>query len=289
MRLGLAYVATGAEEPPAVTAIAAHRETEEPLLRARRERILAEIEQLGEHDWAGIYSMGDGLGVNVTLAIAPQAGATYTWNGCLGLYDLNHGDIVEVASDRITLDLAIDPAQNKRWGQTATPQRTMSDEWIVVRWGEERYMVPTAQMIDFCNTVSRGGWGSDFPRRNAERGLASRRFAKPLVGLPEVPPEYRPFLLTEPLTGSILTREEPRVIGTFGGGKEKALVRAQIDLGLRDGLLPGMLIDADIGLLGVVGAVEEQTATVDFLFAAWRNGPMPGWSIRTGPRTRGTR
>src|SRR5262245_42900344 len=68
-------------------------EVEEPRLKARRARIVKELESLGTPDWAGTYYQGDGLGTNVTLVLAPEGGATYTWTGCLGLYDCNQGNI----------------------------------------------------------------------------------------------------------------------------------------------------------------------------------------------------
>src|SRR5579872_1531294 len=61
----------------------------------RKTRILAEIETLKSHEWAGSYYYGDGLGVNVSLVLAPQNGFVFDWTGCLGLYDLNYGNIVE--------------------------------------------------------------------------------------------------------------------------------------------------------------------------------------------------
>jgi hypothetical protein len=292
IRLGLDFVVQGAEEPPEESAVQRYGAVEEVRLRARRERIRAEIEQLGEHDWAGTYSCGDGLGMNVSLEIAPKAGAVYTWYGCLGLYDLNHGDVTEVSDGRVRLDLVIDPALNNHWFQTALPRRYMSDEWILVRWGKERYMVPSSQMIPFCNDVSRGGWGGEFPRRGAGLGIGSKRFDAPPEGLPEVPAEYRPFLLAEPLAGSILAVEEPRSIGTFAGGETMFLARAQVDIGLERGLLPGMeLFVTEPGGRGrgEVVAVDPQRATVEYRFAIYeeeRDVPRPHWAVSTRPRPR---
>jgi len=60
---------------------------------AQTKRIQRELRQLRSHDWAGEYYFGDGLGVNVSLALAPANGFVFSWHGCLGLYDLNYGDV----------------------------------------------------------------------------------------------------------------------------------------------------------------------------------------------------
>src|SRR4051812_10255954 len=44
----------------------------------------AEIKALGDHPWAGSYYLGDGLGMNVKLSLAPSAGVVATWMGCMG-------------------------------------------------------------------------------------------------------------------------------------------------------------------------------------------------------------
>src|SRR5215467_3304121 len=55
--------------------------------------IRRELKALENNEWAGEYSFGDGLGVNVALALAPTNGFVFTWNGCLGLYDINYGEV----------------------------------------------------------------------------------------------------------------------------------------------------------------------------------------------------
>ena len=65
-------------------------------------RIQLELRHLKNHDWAGEYFFGDGLGVNVSLALAPDSGFVFSWHGCLGLYDLNYG-AVEFSNGTIKL------------------------------------------------------------------------------------------------------------------------------------------------------------------------------------------
>src|SRR5262245_32032 len=67
--------------------------TAERTANSMRDKIRAEVKSLGEHEWAGEYYAGDGLGVNTSLAIAPKSGYVFEWHGCLGLYDRNYGAV----------------------------------------------------------------------------------------------------------------------------------------------------------------------------------------------------
>ena len=81
----------------------------------RRDEILEELESLDEASFWGVYTEGDGLGVNVALYIAPSSGAAYTFHGCMGLYDGNYGDVLKIDGRTIYLDLAVNPRSNRRW------------------------------------------------------------------------------------------------------------------------------------------------------------------------------
>src|SRR5690349_21093382 len=65
----------------------------ESAARQRRGRIRTLIRFLPGHCWAGHYYTGDGLGVNVSLDLAPGAGYVFELHGCLGLYDRNFGAV----------------------------------------------------------------------------------------------------------------------------------------------------------------------------------------------------
>jgi hypothetical protein len=78
-------------------------------------------------DWAGEHYYGDGLGVNVSLSLAPENGFVFTWNGCLGLYDLNYGS---VAFTNGTLKLQFKYPNNREGFEGIAP------ELLPVRWGD---------------------------------------------------------------------------------------------------------------------------------------------------------
>src|SRR5437016_5194826 len=89
-----------------------------PALRHREKNIEAELAgldraQLKQYEWAkewaGTYYVGDGLGVNILIELAPKSGVTYTSHGCMGLYDYNHGDVGQSFPGGLTVNLESDP------------------------------------------------------------------------------------------------------------------------------------------------------------------------------------
>jgi hypothetical protein len=107
--------------------------------------------------WAGHYYYGDGLGVNVELSLAPKSGFAFTWNGCLGLYDMNYGDVVE-SSGKIRLVPKL-PNEHK-------PFEGISQEFLPIVWGDRHYLIAAEEVVKFANAVNagfeprEGAWGT---------------------------------------------------------------------------------------------------------------------------------
>lgn len=147
--------------------------------------IKAEIEKLGEHEWAGEYSFGDGLGVNINLYIAPNSGFLFTWYGCMGKYDQNFGD-VKALDDKLVLNYKLP-------GSFAS----YSNELLTIKWGELLFLLPSNKIIDFCNIVN-----NDLdPRRFFLLKKTDKN--KSLVGKPNLPSEFNKYLLEKPIKGEI--------------------------------------------------------------------------------------
>lgn len=261
-------------------------------VRRRDEKIQRELETIDEDSIWGAYYKGDGLGWNVLLFIAPESGATYTWYGCHGTYDANHGSVVEVDGRTIRLDLAVNPKRNKTWSPAGPGyvSRYMSDEWCVVDWGDRRFMIPSSQMIPFCNDVNFGS-RVDYPCRTVGDGeiqtgpYAYNYWVRPDEP-PEVPNEYRLFLLAEPIRAAVLRTEEPTVVGKYYRGQPMYRVVADVNIGRSAGLLPGMTLRPWIG-----GGPEAEVLTIQDNIAqvrmhSSRPGKFlePGSILTTGPR-----
>ncbi len=187
-----------AEAEAMVEAHWAARNPAEAAVYARRDRILEELEALDREalpedhwarEWAGEYYVGDGTGMNVTIVVAPESGAAYTWRGCLGLYDSNHGEIVEVLDDGLLLQLAVDPDEKTR--------PFMDERLYFVRWGERRYLVPERQMMDLVNNFNEGGYARSglYSAPRLDSGIMFNGDAP--AGVPELPERWAKLLLTK--------------------------------------------------------------------------------------------
>jgi len=165
---------------------------------ARAWQIKAELAQLKGPEWAGEYYEGDGLGVNVSLLIAPRAGFVFRWQGCLGLYGLNYGG-VEATGGRLKL-LFEHPNQRGIGG--------FEPELTPVLWGNRHYLIPPGEMVEFANDVNAGLE----PRKDIHGTYLLRRGdeRKKARGAPAIPAEYRGYLLSAPIRARVSSVGESR-------------------------------------------------------------------------------
>lgn len=70
-------------------------------------------------------------------------------------------------------------------------------ELYVVPWGAETFLVPASMMEEFCALATASSWNSmryaDYPRKRRGEELAFFG-AENLVGLPDVPEQFRRYL-----------------------------------------------------------------------------------------------
>ncbi len=212
-------------------------------MERRKKKIDAELAALDREalpegswvrEWAGTYYTGDGLGMNVTIKVAPESGVTYTWYGCLGLYDMNHGEIAEVLDDGLRLTLAFDTDLDC--------MDFMNDRLYFVRWGDRKYMVPGRQMIELVNGYNQGGFFREslmnIPRWY-EGEVRHRWDETAPEGVPQLPAKWAAMLLTEPLELSITAVEAVPPHPVTGGVNAWAW-DLSFDRGRAEGVYEGM-------------------------------------------------
>jgi hypothetical protein len=249
--------------------------------QAKREAILAEIKTLGDHEWAGEYYSGDGLGVNISLEIAPGSGYLFEWHGCLGLYDRNYGPVAET-DNLIHLSFTF---ENKRKGF-----RGIAPDFVAVAWGARRYLIPADDLIGFCNNVNEGReprmgrYGFYLLRRGDEE--------KEVAGFPHVPDEFRSYLLDEPIEATITA------IGAFTTRPSVCEwnfkdTPVSLDAGSNKGLRPGMelvVIEPSHTVESVrLTSVEADRSEGVMTQTDDEKGPKAGWRLSTqAPRHRPT-
>lgn len=196
------------------------------IAKQREVRIEEELAHIEDNEWTGEYTYGDGLGVNVRLIFAPRSGFVFSWRGCLGLYDLNYGP-VEWDERKLTLQFE---NQNERKGF-----QRISPEFVPVRWGDRHYLIAPDQFVDFANAINAGFE----PIAHSGRFLLKEGDEqKSVKGQPDIPAQYKAYLLDEPIDARVVSIGETRTVETdFSPLRITTLV---IDRGSMHGMFEGM-------------------------------------------------
>ncbi len=240
-----------------------------------RKNIQKEIESLEDHEWAGEYYHGDGLGVNVSLLIAPKAGYLFEWKGCLGLYDRNYGDVT-VNDGTIHLSFSF---PNKQEGFQG-----IAESFIPVSWDQRKYLIPEQEMIRFCNSINSG-----YEPRNYIHGRHLLKVGdeeKPVSGKPDVPEKYNKYLLKQPITAEIISVGKTAM--RLGCADIKFYdTFVTLNIGTKSGLLPGMelyviepkhLVESVI-----IDNVDSNQSTGTITQTDSKDSPETDWKLSTVP------
>lgn len=224
------------------------------IAKEREKRIQDQlVAQTQSDEWIGEYESGDGLGFNVRLLFAPEAGFVYSWHGCLGQYDLNYGG-VKWGNGKLTL---YPERNNKREGF-----RGISEEFIPVLWGERHYLIAPDEFIDFTNAVNAGFEPCEPCGRFL---LKAGDDDKPVHGLPSIPDEFRPYLLERPINARAISLGRSETEQTSWGTFRTS--RLTVDKGSLHGMLNGMelhlLQPKFLSAKVTVKRVEDQSSQVE--------------------------
>ncbi len=144
---------------------------------------------------AGEYYLGDGLGIRCKLLIEPKGHFAHTWQGCVGLIDLNTGPV-----DLVDGHLKLKPERPNVFDGFHGSATNL----VPVSWGDRTYLVPHNRMKLFCDAVNRG----DEPRKGYIGNFYLRR--RPdgkmdsVSGSPDVPKEWQPLLVKKPLRSKVI-------------------------------------------------------------------------------------
>ena len=154
------------------------------------------------HEFAGVYYEGDGLGTNITISVAPNAGVTYTWYGCMGLYDAAHGEIVETFDDGVRVKLITDSKVGDDGMDYMTGRLTF------LRWGDKRYLLPENEMTQLMNDLNNRKSYFFFPERDMRDRLDVESISllnrtQP-VGLPQLSDRWNAMLIRTPIKLTVI-------------------------------------------------------------------------------------
>lgn len=244
---------------------------------ALRQQAREEIKTLGNHEWAGEYYWGDGLGVNVSLVLAPKSGYVFEWHGCCGLYDRNYG-AVAWTKDRLRLSFTF-PNERKRF-------QGIAEEFIPVAWGDRKYLIPANEIIGFCNRVNAGdeprkGMHGRYLLRDGDEKKEVRRF-------PGVPEKFNPYLLAHPIEADIVGVGKYTTRPSVCDWKFKD-TPVTLNCGKKQGLLAGMELSVIkpenlVESVTVTKVDEERSEAVMTQIDEKEAGPQVGWRFSTRSR-----
>jgi hypothetical protein len=250
-----------------------HSKQAEETAKKLRRQIEEEIKTLGNHPWAGDYYFGDGMGVNVLLILAPKSGYLFEWHGCMGLYDRNYGAVTEIKG-RLRLSFTF---ANKPKGFMG-----IAEQFIPVSWGDRKYLIPADDVVGFCNAMN----GGREPRKKVH-GFYLLRFAdekKEAKGLPLLPQEFKPYLLTRPIVADIVG--VGRYTSPSGNDWKLKGTPVTLNCGKKQGLLAGMEMhvvkpDDIIGPVTVTKVEEERSEAIVAQSSEKEARPQVRWQLST--------
>jgi len=258
------------EEPATDDFFMSRLEPPSPLFKERLQKVEREIAivknsheaQANLHFWAGRYEFSHDHGF-AELSLAPRE---YTLRESPAHFEVyyRHGQVWwDKDTNTITLD-----------GTHHYPL-----EYKPVRWGERLYLIPTPRIIEFCYDINQGseprndrGWGRYLLRQGD--------WEKEAKGQPEVPEEFKKYLLDEPVDAKIVSI--PRTEYDSKWGENISVV--VLDKGAKDGLQPGMRLSAEeregSGYHTVTLTTVEETQSEGKLYFTGR----PGQQFSTYPK-----
>jgi hypothetical protein len=246
--------------------------------KPRIEIIKEEIRRLGaEHPWAGSYTNGCGFDGDI-LTLAPEAGFEWTYFDCIQFNPVGSGAVIE-RDGQIEL----------RFSTGAEHRRVSSSgaHFLIVPWGDDRFLVPPERMLDFANDFNDGSlqFGAhncgEFQRSIANPRPRAEYHSRHRAGKPVVPPEYASMFLDRPMEAHIVAVVGYREVRDGEWAYNAALVR--LDVGIDHGAFLGMVLRVqDHPLHNAYTIVELDAASAIAARSKFaQTEPEVGWRLST--------
>lgn len=242
----------------------------------RKIKIQAELSELQNHDWAGEYSVNSQI-----LLLAPKSGFVYFMSG--GDYDknwknsiVNYGT-VEFSNEKIKLIPELSYKEEILPG--------FSSGLFPVLWSARHYLIGGDEFIKFANAVNIG-----YEPSFAIGGLSNHFFLrkgdieKKVTGKPNLPEQYRNYLLEKPLRGKISAIKDTKI--EQDGSQRQRKSNVIINVGRSSGVKEGMdflvydprRISDEIKIIKVENDWSEGVIIQTYLESKI---PSIGWKIST--------
>ena len=268
------------------------RETEDRLVRIKYE---LNQNDCADRDWAGFYACTPTKESSEFVAYSPSAGCVWSTSESLPCARRN-GAVLQFDEEFVDVNWSSDARCDVSENQSLAP-RIPSSRFVKVRWGDLRFMISASRIQLFCNDFNSGvrALWQKYPCRTNESPPGEAP-----IGVPELPPPFRAYVLRDPLTAEISAVDGivsvPPSPGVHRGIRS---VRVTIPLGAEGGVRTGMAFHVEplereswyaaAVWKGQVVSTDSRSAVIEFVAPAdsrWDVVPQ----IRAGRRvsTRGT-
>lgn len=161
------------------------------LVRSKWEAIKLEASSLPNDEWAGSYRSLGGSTISTHFAWSPASGFMVWWDNCSRPWTarVNYGNAVFTNG---TLKLTPKLSESSPSAYPITP------EFIPVRWGEQRFLIPSDKMVNFAYAVH-----STSVQEVESFLMKIEDYEKDRKGLPNVPQAYEKYLGMKPMTATL--------------------------------------------------------------------------------------
>jgi len=238
------------------------------LVADRWDAIRLEAAGVTDDEWVGSYTSFDGPTISTQLAWSPAAGFIIWWENCSRPQTarVNYGSAAFAGGS-----LRLTPALTEQ----SPSSYPAASEYVPVRWGEQHYLIPSDEMINFAYAVH------STSAAEVETFLVKvGDYEKERKGLPDVPPEYRKYLGMKPLRAAA---------SGFGPNGDRWYPKIILDAGRAGGVVRGMKFylsrPGNVYMRLVVTDVGEHSSEAFVMTARFRDGreekvrPKVGWEF----------
>jgi hypothetical protein len=163
------------------------------------------------------YRFGDGF-IHYSLEVTREGRYHYQWHDDVITHEPHENDRNESRGRCAVVDrtLRLFP----EGPHSSSMPASLPNDLVPVRWGGRTYLVPENDRLVFCSVINRGDMPTNM--RNGRFASIDHYSGKRPKGMPEVPEEWRPFLLQRPVTAAI-TELLPNQVVTINAGAKAGL------------------------------------------------------------------
>lgn len=203
------------------------------------------------HSWAGVYH-GPGAMSPTSLYLAPSGRYCVVTFWDMGGQETGY-------CGRLTLEGGI--FREGFWSRTKNGEHYDGPPYVRISWAARKYLVPEKRILDFINAVN----GFREPRHGGGVFTGGNGFLLSggadilVVGAPEVPAQYRSFLLPKPLlTTAVDISSRTNIITRQGRYEDEDCgAEARFGAGASSGVFVGMSLHAQTSDVQAEALVKE--------------------------------